>query len=219
MTLMHPKRVFKWLPVLWIIHTNQEVAVTVVERLVHHRQVAQVHVNGDAMSRPRIARSAQRVQALHEVDGVSVGWRYVERRPAHLVRIGRQFVPVGQQMLAALRCRNGGERLVHGRRPDAIQPGARVLGARCGEGGAGQLFGVQTVGALLRRVLRGRQRIRVVRMGGGEVRTEARQILWTASARIWCLWQKYNKFSLYLILGHITEQYLCRRFCKQKTER
>lgn len=162
------------------MHTNQEVAVTVVERLVHHRLVAQVHVNGDAVPGARITRSAQRVQALHKIHApIGALGRQVKWRPAHLVRIRRQLVPVGQQLRTAVGRRNRSERFVHGRRPYAIQPGACVLRARCSEGGARQLFGVQTVSTLLGRVLCGRQRVRVVGMHGGEVRTEAGEVLFS----------------------------------------
>jgi hypothetical protein len=42
--------------------------------------------------------------------------------------------------------------------PDAVQPRAPVLAARCGEGGAGELLGIQAVRAALRRVAPDRQR-------------------------------------------------------------
>lgn len=60
---------------------------------------------------------------------------------------------------------------------DAIQPGARVFLARRGEGGSRQLLGVQTVGALLRRVLSFRQGVGTPRILRAEVRAEATQIL------------------------------------------
>lgn len=130
-----------------------------------------------------IARSANRVQSLHEINAVGfiVGRRrHVERHPTHLVRIRRQLIPVAGQMRGHWRAIVGlriAERPVHGRRPNAIQPGASVRGARRRERGARQLLGVQPVGALLRRVLGDGQSVRVVRMGGREMGAEAAQVL------------------------------------------
>ncbi|KAG1336499.1 hypothetical protein G6F61_014967 [Rhizopus arrhizus] len=52
----------------------------------------------------------------------------------------------------ACRAGKGLERLVLRARADAVQPGPAVFAARGGEGGAGQLLGIQAVRALLRRI-------------------------------------------------------------------
>jgi hypothetical protein len=73
---------------------------------------------------------------------------------------------------ASMRC----EGAVHGRRADPVQPGAAVVAARGGEGGAGNLFGVQAVGHALRRVA-----VRGQGAGqgfGGEFVAEAAHVPW-----------------------------------------
>lgn len=165
--------------------TDQKVTISIVERLVHHRLIAQVHMNGDAVARSRLTGAANRVQSLHEIHssctaGVLLVAGHIERQPTHLIRIRRQLVPVAAQM-AAMRCRiDGAEWPMNGRRPNAIQPRAHVFGAWRRKSAAGQLLGVQAVRAFLRRILADGQGVRVVGMGGLEMGAEAVEVLFGA---------------------------------------
>lgn len=103
-------------------------------------------MDGDAMPGPGIAGPANSVQTFNEVDRFRVG--HIERHPSHLIGIRRQLVPVGRQSRRVAIERR--ERPVNDRRPNAIEPSSGVLGAWGRERCAGQLFGVQTVGAFLR---------------------------------------------------------------------
>lgn len=127
--------------------TDQEISVAVVHRLVLHRAVAQVHVHGQSVSAPGIAGTANRMQSSHKVH-LSGG--HIERIPAHLVRVRVLFVPCGAHERSDIVPL---ERLVDHRWAYPVQPAANVFGAGSREGTTGELFGVQTVGALLRGVL------------------------------------------------------------------
>lgn len=116
--------------------TNQEVTITIIHGRVDHRAVAQIHMDRYAVSGPRISCPADRVQSLHKVHigRIFAGQRHIERHPTHLIRIGRQLVPVGGQPFGILEC---GKRLMNHRRTNAIEPSSGVLSSRCRERGSG----------------------------------------------------------------------------------
>src|SRR3546814_58821 len=87
-------------------------------------------------------------------------------RQAYRLRIGRRLPP-GQRALAVAP-------LVLHRGADAVEPGAAVLRARRRERGAGDLLGIEPIGAALRRVLLPRQGARA-RLAG-ELVAEAGEI-------------------------------------------
>lgn len=68
------------------VRTDQKISVSVVERLVPHGGVAEVHVNRDAPSRATVARAANRVQPIDEVHLRVASARHVERLPSQLKR-------------------------------------------------------------------------------------------------------------------------------------
>ena len=126
-----------------LLRHDQQLAVGVVEVLVLHRLRDEIDVRGHAGLRVDVAGGGHGAHAGEEGELLL---RDRHRAPAQLadrpiVLGGRRCrFPVRQRRLAELRA------VLH-RRADAIEPGALVGAARCREGRAGQLLGVQPVGA------------------------------------------------------------------------
>ena len=151
-----------------LLRHDQHLAVGVVEGAALHRAVGGVDVGGGAGLRLRRRRCRPSSPGPATKSVGAVGHR--QRIPAQLVRRRRHGVELADDPAGVERL----ERLVHRRRPDPVQPGAAVVGARRGEGGAAQLLGVEAVGAALRRVAADRQR--AFERLGGELVAEAGQV-------------------------------------------
>ncbi|KAG1450372.1 hypothetical protein G6F57_016420 [Rhizopus arrhizus] len=129
---------------------DQQLAIGVVEIAADHVAVGRVQM--DAHTRVRIGRTVA-THGVQAFDEVGRQLRQRQRAPAQLVRRGRLCAEITLQ----LRLRERGELAVGDRRAYPVQPAAAIAAARRGKRGAGQLFGVQAVGHLLRRVLPDRQ--------------------------------------------------------------
>lgn len=123
--------------------------------LVHHRLGDEIDMRGHAGLRVDIAG---RRHGLHALEEGHVLLRDRRRVPAQLR--DRQIV-----LMARRRTPQPGIGLLEStgvfhRGSDTIEPGPLVGAARRGEGRAGELLGIETVGAALRRVAPDRQRAR-----------------------------------------------------------
>ncbi len=123
--------------------------------LVDHGFCDQDDMRGHAGLRVGIARGRHGLHALQER---LVVLRDRRRVPAQLR--DRQFVFVARRGAPQPGIGFFKAPGVLHRRTDAIQPGALVGAARRGEGRAGELLGIEPVGAALRRVAADRQRAR-----------------------------------------------------------
>jgi hypothetical protein len=134
---------------------EEQLAVGVVEVLVHHRTRHEVDVRAHPGLRAGITGGRDRAHAVDERHRL-LGQRHrapAHRRDRHLHLVARRGAPqadIGLVEVAEVRHR----------RADAIEPGALVGGARRRERRAAELLGVEPVGALLRRVAADRQRSR-----------------------------------------------------------
>jgi hypothetical protein len=124
---------------------DQQLAVGVVEKPSLHRTVCRIDMDADAALHGGTAIAGHRHQAIDKIRRCR-GHR--QRIPAQLVRRRRRLVEVVVEG-SAFQHR---ERLMHGCRPDAIQPAAPIHVPRRSERGAGYLLGIQAVGDALRRV-------------------------------------------------------------------
>ena len=154
-----------------LLGDDQPFAVSVEEHPLHGG-VGAIEVHADTAGLLGIGGGDQGQQAVEEVgaglgNGVGV--------PAQAVGVDRAHLAAGNLLLQALETR------VRGRRTDAVQPGAAGFGARHGEGGAGELLGIQAIGRALRGILADGQGARqglagelvvetaqVVQVGGGQ---------------------------------------------------
>ena len=136
-----------------LLRHEHHLAVGIVEMLVDHRFGDEIDMRGHAGLGIGVARRGHGLHALQE--GL-VLLRDRRRIPAQL--LDRHFVLVARRGAPQPGIDLGkAPRMLH-RRTDAIEPGALVAAARRGEGRAGQLFGIEPVGAALRRVAPHRQR-------------------------------------------------------------
>ncbi|MNX91171.1 hypothetical protein D3C86_1232430 [compost metagenome] len=134
-----------------LLRHDQQFAVGGVEDPVDHRAVGDIEVDAHARAGIGVAVAAIGGQALDPVGRLI---RHGQGVPAHPVGIGRGLGE-GARTHAALR-----ERLIRpvlGRGPQAVEPAAQIVVARCGEGRARQLFGIEAQGRALRRVAADRQ--------------------------------------------------------------
>src|SRR5690606_30904414 len=125
---------------------DQHFGVGAIEVPVQHRGVGRIQVNGHTGVVVATAVACPGDYAVNEISGFL---RHLRCVPTHdvgagwplpkLIRPGAMTV----RFKRLLPCR---------RRPDAVKPTAAIFVPGRGEGRAGQLFGVQTKGAALRRV-------------------------------------------------------------------
>ncbi len=134
-----------------LLRHDQQLAIGVVEEALAHVAVEGVDVHAATGLRRGIAIDGDRHQPSEEVAG-GVGQR--ARVPAHLVGVGGRLARWRRIPLTWLEWTIGALR--H-RGANAVQPAAQVMAARGGERRAGQLFGIEAVGAALGCVLALRQ--------------------------------------------------------------
>ena len=120
---------------------DQQLAVGVVEVAADHIAVGGVQVNDTGM---RVGRAV----ATH-CTGPRRSPSAAQAAAADSSAAGSARPAVRRNHSAAATARTGELAMGH-RRADPVQPAAAVAATRRGEGGAGQLFGVQAVGHLLR---------------------------------------------------------------------
>ena len=137
-----------------LLRHDQHFAVGIVEIAVGHRAVGGVDVHRHADLRRDVAIAAERDDAFDEVGRLL---RDRERAPAQLRR--RRFDLV-ERRASNEPVVDARIRPVHGRRLDAVGPGAAVFGTRGRERGAGNQLGVEAIGRPLRTVAADRQRAR-----------------------------------------------------------
>ncbi|MPL83872.1 hypothetical protein SDC9_29831 [bioreactor metagenome] len=139
-----------------LLRHHQQLAVGREEIFVLHRAGDEVDVARHADLGVHVARGSDRAHAGDPGQRLARG-RHRHRVPAilakarHLRHHIRRGLPIGHVDL-------GKPAGVLDRGADAIAPGALVLAARRGEGGARELFGIEAVIAFLRAVLPLRQR-------------------------------------------------------------
>ena len=114
---------------------EQHLAVRVVEAAVLHRPVDDVKVRRTASLPARITVAGHRDDALDEIGRCL---RHGQRVPAQLVGRRRLGGEIADDAPGA----HPLERPVHRRGPDAVEPGASVVGTRRGERCTAQLLGV-----------------------------------------------------------------------------
>ena len=141
------------------LRDDEHVPVGVAQTGALHRGVGGVDVDGVAAPRQRRPGPAERRQAADKVDGRVVGARDSKGPPPDLVR--GQHRPASPSAAAAARGPAAREAraevlgaelervegLVGHRGPGPVEPGAALGGARGGEGGPGDLLGVEAKGA------------------------------------------------------------------------
>ena len=130
------------------LRDDQQFAVRVPEDALH-RTVGAIDVDADAVAIGTLGVGADRGEAGEEVGGL-VGDG--QRVPAQTVRVRVGEARGGR---AAVDAAVG---MVRGRGADAVEPGAPGLAAGDGEGGGGELLGVEAERRALRRVAAGGQR-------------------------------------------------------------
>ena len=126
---------------------EHHLAIGVAENLVRHALGDDIDMRGHAGLRARVAGGGHGPHALDEGGGLA---RQRRRRPAQLARRHVDLVAWRGAPMAGVDLFEPA-RMQHGR-ADAVDPRALVGGARRGEGRAAQLFGVEPIGAFLRRV-------------------------------------------------------------------
>ncbi|MGX1210084.1 hypothetical protein AB7M42_000349 [Bradyrhizobium diazoefficiens] len=138
-----------------LLEHEHQLAVGIVEMLVHHRLGDEIDMRGHAGLRIDVAG---RRHGLHALNEGHLLLRHRRRVPAHLgdgqiVFMARRRAP--QARIGLLEA----PRMLH-RGTDAVEPGALIGAARRGEGRTRELLGIEPVGAALRRVAPDRQRAR-----------------------------------------------------------
>ena len=132
---------------------EHHLAVGIVEMLIDHRLGDEIDMRGHAGLGVGVACGRHGLHALQEGH---VLLRDRRRIPAQLR--DRQFIFMARRGAPQPGIDLGKTPGMLHRRPDAIEPGALVGAARRGEGRAGELLGIEPVGAALRRVAPDRQR-------------------------------------------------------------
>ena len=152
-----------------LLGDQQQLAVAVEEIAVRHVGIGAVDVDGDALEARRVAVRQHRDEAVDEV-GPRFG--HGERIPAQAIGRQRRLVGPGANSGAPAIAFVGRVRRA---RPQPVEPGPAVLGARRGEGGAGELLGIEAEGRPLRRVaaLRAARRPRPRSRNGCRSRTSS----------------------------------------------
>ncbi len=138
-----------------LLKHEHQLAVGIVEMLIHHRLGDEIDMRGHAGLRIDVTG---RRHGLHALEEGRVLLRDRRRIPAKLrdrqvILMARRRAP---QAVVGLLETPG---MLH-RRADAIEPGTLIGAARRGEGRARELLGIEPVGAALRRVAPDRQRAR-----------------------------------------------------------
>ncbi|MNQ81735.1 hypothetical protein D3C85_967690 [compost metagenome] len=134
-----------------LLRHDQQLAVSRIEDPVRHRAVGDIEVDAHARAGIGVAVAAIGGQALDPVGRLV---RHGQRVPAHPVGIGRGL---GEGAGAHPPLIEGLIRPVLGRGPQAVEPAAQIMVARCGEGRPRQLFGIEAQQRALRRVAANRQ--------------------------------------------------------------
>lgn len=132
-----------------MLSNDQEVTVSGVKSLVAHVLAASKHQDTNARLHSRIASAGNQMQAADPVDFLIE----IKGVPAQLVGNLTQRVDIaGEGSVIGGRI-NVLKGLVSSGGQNAVEPCLLVLVSRRGEGGAGELFGVQAKGWFLGRVL------------------------------------------------------------------
>lgn len=136
-----------------LLRDDEHVAVGRVKgRLGAHALAGSVDVDAQAGLHGGVAGTSHQAQTGHEIE--VVGLVVVKGIPAQLVGDVVQLADAAVQAVGrGLRLCCGCVRRVCARGQDAVEPGLLVLVSGRGEGGAGELLGVEAVGWLLRVVV------------------------------------------------------------------